>query len=271
MVEMMCPAETNREQLERYLLGSLDDAERDAIEAHVFECDRCLDELQTIRALQGELHRQRTGILAEREPAASRWLVTLAAAAVLLAVVGGTTVWMRRGERSHTAPTPAAVRTISPPPEPPAGKPLAPETIVALSHIDPPPYVPFRVRGADATPSDFSRGMESYAKGNYPAAVQALRSALTRDPDSVVTNLFLGVSLFMSEDAVGSAERFQAVIATGDSPYEPLAHVLLAKALIRNGDLDQAERELQRSSVLPGGQDAANLLRRLRAARGGRN
>ena len=38
---MVCADIRDRELLERYVAGQLDGAEREAVEAHVFECDRC--------------------------------------------------------------------------------------------------------------------------------------------------------------------------------------------------------------------------------------
>src|SRR5262245_7810302 len=77
------------ERFTRYLLGTLSDEERDRLEAHLFECDRCFDELHAMRAVQRELARDRPAILAE--PAGRSWTnySGLAAAAALVVATGG--------------------------------------------------------------------------------------------------------------------------------------------------------------------------------------
>lgn len=56
---MDCARVVQEEILEGYLLGRLSEEDRDAIEEHYFECAGCFDELQTVRAVRGELARVR--------------------------------------------------------------------------------------------------------------------------------------------------------------------------------------------------------------------
>jgi Putative zinc-finger len=57
---MDCARVAQEEILEAYLLGRLNEEDREAFEEHYFECAGCFDELQTVRAVCGELARVRT-------------------------------------------------------------------------------------------------------------------------------------------------------------------------------------------------------------------
>ena len=52
---MDCGRVTRDEIIESYLVGRLSDEDRDAFEAHYFECARCFGDLQALQAIQGEL------------------------------------------------------------------------------------------------------------------------------------------------------------------------------------------------------------------------
>ena len=60
---------------EKYVLGELSEADREAFEKHYFECDDCCEDSQTYPALLEELQRRAASIRAERpRPAAlPRW------------------------------------------------------------------------------------------------------------------------------------------------------------------------------------------------------
>jgi tetratricopeptide (TPR) repeat protein len=265
---MRCEAIHDGDVIEQYLLGRLTDADREAFEAHVFECDRCLGALETTRALREELSRQRAAILTE--PAGSRpaWPWMLAAAAALLAAAVGSRAWLLR---SGPAEEPRAVVSGAPPPV--ARAPMAPaESIQALAAIDPPRYVPFAVRGADDERSRrFESAMRNYVAGDYRRASIGLRRMLADDPSDVEANFFLGIALLMTDDVDGAIQRLRQTVAQGASPFQQTASFDLSKALMRKGDLDAAEQELSRTIDLPGshGADASNLLKQLRALRSG--
>src|SRR5258707_5889760 len=93
---MDCTRVATEQIAERYLLGTLTEEEKDAFESHFFECDRCFDELRTLRSLREELRRAAPS----RAPASStprRRLPAWAWAAAAVLVVGiGTGVWVSR-------------------------------------------------------------------------------------------------------------------------------------------------------------------------------
>jgi TolA-binding protein len=248
----------------QYLLGSLDETERDRLEAHLFECDECFRELDAIRVLQGELRRSQHAIRTAdaHEGRSAYW--GLAAAAALVAVIGGSW-WLR-----PPTPTPAVPQaaTVKAPPE--GGAPARlPDTIVAqLTHIDPPRFVALTVRGESQAESDFDAGMRNYARGDYKGAIVRLERAVAQEPTDPAAVFFLGVSSFLTDDFVAAARRFEAVASLGDSPYQQPASLHLARSLIRLGRLDEAEQTLQRTARAgTHAAEAGTLLEQLRAAR----
>lgn len=71
----------------------------------------------------------------------------------------------------------------------------------------------------------------------------------------------------MMDAPAKAAESFRSVVAAGNSPFRGSALILLAKALIRTGDLAAARTELEVASrqIGPLARDASALLRQLSA------
>ena len=55
---MTCTDVQERDVAERYVLGRLDEAERDAFELHYFECASCYSRVQALGAVRDALARQ---------------------------------------------------------------------------------------------------------------------------------------------------------------------------------------------------------------------
>jgi hypothetical protein len=276
---MVCESVDERDLIERYLLGRLSDADREAFEAHAFECERCLGALETMRVLREELRRERVAAVPDPTTGSRApwdWHPVLATAAAVLVVLmgaGGVLGWLwhvrsaeRPGAVSTELKTPAAPST--------SGKsaPSIPSTdaVLELARIDPPRYVPFTVRGAgDDRAGRFDRAMQDYSNGNYERAAIGLRRVLADDSEDVETNFFLGIALLMTDDVDRGIERLRVTIALGESSFRELASLDLGKVLIRKGDLAAAERELNRTITLQGSHrsEASDLLRALQALR----
>jgi tetratricopeptide (TPR) repeat protein len=277
---MVCEGIEERGLIEQYLLGRLSRADRDAFEAHAFECDRCLTALDTMRILQVELRQQRGAIPAETTTvrrAPWRWQGPLAAAAAIVLVAVGLGWELRRIHPAQSSPT---VRTTPPmtvtAPLSGTGAGSAPppaassDAALALARIEPPRYLPFTMRGnEDDRARRFARAMQDYSNGDYQRAATGLRRVLADDPEDVETNFFLGIALLMTGDVDGGIERLRAAIARGDSLFRQLASLDVAKALVRKGDLAAAERELNRTITFQGSHrsEASDLLHRLQLLR----
>ena len=262
MYEMTCATVADRDIVERYLTDGLADEERDRFEAHLFECDRCLEWLRAADAVRAELDHGTATRFSPRPMAPARWrgwwlaggALAAALAIVLVAALG------RSGPAPSTAgPAPRAAAAA------PAHGPSR-EVLTALARIEPPPYAPMTVRGEAATPSDFDRGMEAYRRGTIRTPCAGLKRApprRTRPGDALLPR---HVPADGRRCRVGGPISLRAAVDLGESPYQQQAEVFLSKALIRIGDLDGAEREADRASRL-GGDRAADAHRsRERAA-----
>jgi tetratricopeptide (TPR) repeat protein len=235
---------------ERYLLGTLADAEQEAFEEHLVACTACFEEVTALCALKAELERSRQQIVAESAGRPSPWRRpwVLAVAASVLAVAAGLGVWMR----------------LQPAPGP------KPE-LAELAQFEPPAYAPVRLRGSeDDGARHFREAMEVYSRGDWKGALPGLRAAATLDPKASHIAFYLGACALLAgetDDAIAELERTAAL---GDTPFLEEALFYLAKSQLRAGDVDAARRELVKVIELNGDRsaEAQGLLDRLDALGG---
>jgi len=135
-----------------------------------------------------------------------------------------------------------------------------------LGRFDPPAYAAPLVRQGDPSPV-FDAAMQAYTRRQYQVCADQLRRAVAAEPDDAAANYFLAASLMMTDEVGEAEDRAAAVIAAGQTPFERAGRFVLAKASIRLGKLDAADREL--SALADGADhfalDAAGLLSRVRA------
>jgi len=285
------------EIFEDYVRHALGPQDREAFEAHYFECPACADRLQTFQALRAELAAMPAEAPASHPAPGRRWwwwaLAPVAATCVLAVAVF---LWFRTPAR----PASPAVVAVAPPATAPNAAPLMPPStgsaapssaaassavpvaattaeapqglasaivdVSALVHVDPPLYVPVALRGPrDEAAEQFEAAMRLYRAGDYAGALEGLRAAEAMNPDRPRTRFFLGVSQLLLGQNTDAAASFERTIALGESPYLEEAHFYLAKAWLRQGRLPAARRELQRTIARHGGleQDARQLIGQL--------
>ena len=141
--------------------------------------------------------------------------------------------------------------------------------LAELGRLTPPAYAAPLVREGDpegVSPA-FGDGMRAYGRKQYAAAADLLRRFVAAEPEDPAGNFFLAASLMMTDEVGEAEDRLGVVIGAGQTPFVRAAHFVMAKAAIRQGKLDVAEREL---TLLAGGEDhhaldAAGLLPRVRA------
>jgi tetratricopeptide (TPR) repeat protein len=238
-----CAEIDERDLLPRYAAGALPEAERDRVEAHILDCNRCTTALDALLVARESLMTRR---VAPRAVGAA----LLAAAALLVVMV------LPRGGSRLGPPAPAAS----------AG------ALARLVTVDPPPYTPFPVRSADASVARFDEAMTAYSAGDFARAASGLRAVVAADPDHVQAQFYLGASLLLTGNARDAAGALRQVVDAGPSPFHTSAQILLAKTLIRAGDLDAASRVLADATRGggPRAADAAALLEQLDAVRASR-
>ena len=72
-----------------------------------------------------------------------------------------------------------------------------------------------------------------------------LRAAAKSQPDSVEVRFYLGICLLLTGDRASGIQELRNVIAAGDTPYLERARFYLAKALIGEHDIAQAQQQLE--------------------------
>ncbi len=264
---MDCDMVAREEIPERYLSGRLKEEDRDAFEAHYFECARCFDELQTLQTIREEL--PRTGH--QSEPVHTRrvfqsWAAFAGVAAAILLAIGAV-LWTRpsllpdpAGTRTPVA-TPATESQVEAPPDNQRSEPATASSepsLERLARVDPAVYEPLVLRSApDESTRRFQRAMEEYRKGDYRAAVAGLSEAADLDPGAVHTRFFLGVSHLLLRQHEAAIRHLGAAVVLGDSAYLEEAHWYLAKAFLQRKDISAAEAHLKAVIALQGTESEA--------------
>jgi TolA-binding protein len=262
---MNCKEAEERDVRERYLLDQLDESEREEFEKHFFECDSCFSQLQISLAIQERL-RSQPRLAAQARGAFLRrtWAWTPAVAALVLLLAVG--LWWRS---TRTQPQPPLAAQFQTHPEPsPVSKPpiAAPSPLDELAKVEPPPYKPVVLRGAeDESDQVFRKAMEHYSKGDYTSAIPGLRAAVRSSPQNPRGNFYLGACYLLTGQTDSAIESLLETISRGDSVYSEEAHFYLAKAYLKNGRIPEAQTELHETVQLGGSRkaEAEEILRRL--------
>jgi hypothetical protein len=255
---MDCDRAAEEEVFESYLADRLSEEDRAGFEEHYFGCARCFDELQTLQSIRDVLSHD--GTQSERNTARRlrEWAPALGLAATVVLATGAM-LWMRSptpaGPPESAQPQLQSRATSAEQPVPSKSEPVVSQksSLAELTRVQPPPYQPLKLRGlADEATTRFLSGMEHYRKADYGAAVKDLRAAAALDSEASHIRFFLAISqLMVGQDAAG-IEGLRVTIALGDSPYLEEAHFYLAKALLRQKNVNAAQTELKTVVTLKG-------------------
>ncbi len=256
---MTCNDVEQRDIAESYLLGTLDESEREAFERHYFECARCYSELEALRAVKDVLGRHpRRTMTVNRQ-----WL---ALAAALFLIVATALVWQVARSRERPGAAPSSVASApAPPPEPPR---LDAE-IAELAQVPPPPYTPLRLRGGPERRA-FTTGMEQYTARDFAAAIAPLQRAVHEEPAAQDARFYLGASYLMTGDSNRAIATLTPLTQDPASPYAEEAQFLVAKAHLQAKDLPAALAALDKTIAFRGdrAQEAETLRQRVAALQG---
>jgi tetratricopeptide (TPR) repeat protein len=248
--EMNCEQVLRDEVAEKYLLGQLSDAEREAFERHYFECSRCIEELQTYQALQETL--RDTAKVIQPEPtskrAVSHWTWAAAAAGVLLVI--GTGYWLERPRPPSPSPSATAILPAPKIEHPPATRVLSASE---LAEVQPPNYTPVILRGVpDEATLRFHEAMLHYMKRDYAGTIPGLYAASQLNSKAPNISFFLGICYLLTGQTNSAIAQLRRTAALGDSPYSEETRFYLAKAYVRKADFVAARTELRRVILLQG-------------------
>ena len=258
---------------EDYVRDALGPEDRDAFEAHYFECEVCFRKVQTHQAMRDELAALPAEADAAQPVAGWQWRWVLVPLAGSLVLVAAAALWFSSAPPAVPEATVAIAPAAQPPvaahpaepPEPgqtpqtvaprtPASKstsqPAAPPVVAlsVLARVAPPLYVPVALRGPrDEAAEAFDAAMRLYASGDYAGAVPGLRTAAGLRPDAPQTAFFLAVCQLLIGQNGEAAGGFERTIALGESPYLEEAHFYLAKAWLRLGRLPATREELRKT------------------------
>ncbi|MBK9091163.1 MAG: tetratricopeptide repeat protein [Holophagales bacterium] len=249
---MDCAEIRSSEDAERYLRGSLSEEEATRYEDHFFACESCFAELKALEALQLELARTRHAVQAQAR--FSRSILWMAAVAAVLVLGSGAALYLARGA------TPLA--------EPESGAKTA--TMAELARVDPPRWTPTRLRGAENEAGRrFREAMELYAKGEWSAALPALREASRLDPQASHVSFYLGACALLAGHRAEAVESLRRVVSLGETPFLEESRFYLAKAYLGASDIAAARAELQATVELGGPRldEARKLLEELETIR----
>jgi len=251
---------------ERYLLGTLTEQDRDAFESHFFECDRCFDELRTLRSLQAEL--QQTAPTERAVPAPIRRRVPArawAAATVLVIVIGAGFWTLGRINEAARVQTTKNLPTAAPQPSVSDRADVRAARVAELARVEPPPYIPLTVRSAEDWRVRFERAMAEYSAARYVEAARGLEALAAQKPSAANAWFYLGVCYLMLDRTDEAIRALQRCIDARDAAYAEDAQFFLAKAFLGKGDREAATSALDvvSRSNGPRAPEARNLQKRL--------
>ncbi|MBL8954019.1 MAG: zf-HC2 domain-containing protein [Myxococcaceae bacterium] len=257
------------ELLDKAGVGTLTDAERAWLDAHLAQCAVCRLETKVkadfAAALEPEVAVDVDDVVAralaglpQREPvrprAGARRFGALTAAAVMFfavasfAAVGQVTgVLPKLVEKivAPRAPEPVAVPVVVPRrvdrPVEAAVAPVVEAPVEALAAPPPPPPPPARKKAPAPAPARVIGAAELFAEGNaarvhgdFAAAALRYRDLLSRFPSSdeaLLTRTVFGRMLLDAGDTTGALEQVDAYLASGDRTLREEAMVVRARSL----------------------------------------
>lgn len=232
-----CDPSDREEMAERYVAGSLSPEEAEAFEAHLLECESCREEVRLAEAIREALLEDEAGAEADDEEAESRGPgAAPTSGSDGAAVKGELPTWLRIAAALALATSLVLMAIVLVP----SGD-VDPDLAALGRVVQAPVYLGTSVRAPEGRPDSlFADAMDAYVAEDYAAAVDGLRATIAADGDEPPVHFFLGASLLMLDRSDEAIDAFEAVEASGDSPYLTEARFYRAKALLSEGEADEA-------------------------------
>lgn len=215
MTDAKCADLEKRSIAERYVAGTLGEAESLEFERHLVGCAQCQATVRMSVAVREEV-RAMPASSRRAAPRALTVMAGLAAAAIVFVLARQST-----DERA----------------------------LARLGAIGaPPPYRGVEVRSPARADSLFGAAMRLYLEGRHEDAGRALRGARAAGADTVPTSFFIGVTELLGGRPRGTINAMTTVLRFGSTPYEAEAHFFAAKAWLQLGRADSASAHLASAS-----------------------
>jgi len=196
-----------------------------------------VDELpQLIHQLSTRVYFKSNEIFLTNEPATRFWIAIYSFTAVILAIAVGVFTWVASESRKEAG----LGRTANA--RPTIMGHIPEERYELLARFVPPAYEPGK--GVAQSP-EFERAMEHYLRGDDAAALAGLRAVAKAQPDSVEVRFYLGICSLLNNDRASGLQELRSVVAAGDTLYLERSRFYLAKALIGEHDIVQAQQQLE--------------------------
>ena len=239
-----CENIQSRELIDDYIRGNLPESEKEALEQHYFECDRCFAELQAREKLIEVIQERGETIFAEyitkRKPFRESFR-----AGLLDRLFPKAPLW-RQGW-VYAAATVAVVLILVPV----VSTLFGPNKYEHLAEFKPYPYLLAGLRsGASDGERLFHEGMRLYTDKDYDQAALRLEEVVAVDPESVLAYFYLGVCFLMEEKTAHAIQSLHK--ATVAQPDSEIFHWYLGQAYLKKGDGNKALIAFERVRALNG-------------------
>jgi hypothetical protein len=252
-----CTGAPAEQCLERYIQGTLPDAEAQQFVEHYFDCPVCLAQVEALQAVRTRLSQLPASQQPASQPPAKKRAVILSWQTAGSALVGLAASWLvvflgyhfllpdlvRHNVTIQTGPHSPAT------PHPPANSPSS--SLAQLADLTLPPFRATTLRGGTEDAS-FAAGMKAYSAGDCHTTVTALNrippsatNALTAEFYSAVCQMHLG-------NLPAASAALQRVAAVGESPQQEAAFYYLAQIAFARNDAPSARQNLDRTVALHG-------------------
>lgn len=225
------------ELMDGYIQGKLSETDKEAVEQHYFECNRCFEQLQFQEKMLGAIQNQGETLFAEyikkreplRKPFWSRLLdrlfprvpiwrrawICAAAGLILLAVL-----------------LPTIYRLTSPNP------------YAGLVQFEAYPYVSPGLRnGAGPAERRFEEGMQLYKVKEFGEAAEKLERAIAMNPEKAEAHFYLGICYLFEEKSKGAITSFRRALDL--KPAQSTYQWYLGQAYLQKGKGKSALQEFQ--------------------------
>ena len=249
---MKCIDEKIGRLITLYEFGELSRKDAKKFEAHLLECEFCLQSLKTMAPVVDLMQERKEEFLSMLSyvPQKRRFekYLSIAKKKIISILSGLKTIPALVPALGVAIVAIVAVIFIN-------REPGTPIRYSNLAHIEPIPYIPLNSRGnVDIALTDelIERGMRYYSDDQYLHAIASLDSAVQSAPKNMESQFYLGLNYLLAKQIKSAIDNFSIVIENSDNPYIEKSHWYLGNAYLLMEDRDKALIEFNKVVALDG-------------------